>query len=124
MLQAVARKSGTKYHRRCPGKGAYLFPFTPPQLCNPDPAQGRRKDYDRGETLVTVGFLSVGVSIVASSIIILWGLRAAQQRDSQNRTDVGSRIQLRQRRLFAVMTATCVTLSRPDQHAFIADRMI
>ncbi len=27
------------------------------------------------ETLVTVGFLSVGVSIVASSIFILWGLR-------------------------------------------------
>jgi hydroxylaminobenzene mutase len=27
------------------------------------------------ETLVTIGFLSVGVSIVASSIMILWGLR-------------------------------------------------
>lgn len=28
------------------------------------------------ETLVTAGFLSVGISIIASSILVLWGLRA------------------------------------------------
>ena len=28
------------------------------------------------ETLVTVGFMSVGIVIVASSILVLWGLRA------------------------------------------------
>jgi (hydroxyamino)benzene mutase len=27
------------------------------------------------ETLVTVGFLSVGISIIASSLLVLWGLR-------------------------------------------------
>jgi (hydroxyamino)benzene mutase len=33
------------------------------------------------ETLITIGFLSVGVSIVASSIIILWGLRGHARSD-------------------------------------------
>jgi hydroxylaminobenzene mutase len=28
------------------------------------------------ETLVTAGFLSVGIAIIASSVLILWGLRA------------------------------------------------
>ena len=28
------------------------------------------------ETLVTMGFLTVGISIVASSMLVLWGLRA------------------------------------------------
>jgi (hydroxyamino)benzene mutase len=28
------------------------------------------------ESLVTIGFLSVGVTIVASSVLVLWGLRA------------------------------------------------
>jgi (hydroxyamino)benzene mutase len=28
------------------------------------------------ESLVTIGFLSVGIAIVASSVLVLWGLRA------------------------------------------------
>jgi hydroxylaminobenzene mutase len=28
------------------------------------------------ESLVTIGFLSVGITIIASSVLVLWGLRA------------------------------------------------
>jgi len=32
------------------------------------------------ESLVTFGFMSVGIAIIASSILILWGLRRAAAR--------------------------------------------
>lgn len=34
------------------------------------------------ESLVTVGFMSVGIAIIVSSILILWGLRRAAARQS------------------------------------------
>jgi hydroxylaminobenzene mutase len=33
------------------------------------------------ESFVTLGFMSVGIAIIASSILILWGLRRRDLRD-------------------------------------------
>ena len=53
------------------------------------------------EILVSAGFLSVSISIVASAVIVLWGLRARalQEKDGCGRTELNvSRAAERQRR--------------------------
>jgi len=46
---------------------------------SPITAAGRPSAGGWQESLVTVGFITVGLAIVASSMLLLWGLRAAKE---------------------------------------------